>query len=163
MVTRYSIYAYSDPLTKQLRYIGKDASFGLRAKRINGHYHGRVGNWIKNLESKGLEPIVHLIQDNLDKDDFRKIESLWITYFRKMGCPLTNICDHGDGVVAGYRQTDAHRNNLSNSLKGRSVKPEVLEKRFGRKLSVETRKKLAEAAKKRWNEEVKTIGRYHKK
>jgi hypothetical protein len=102
MAGRYIIYGLFDPRDGQLRYVGKSCS-GLKrpkselGRSVRGFESGHKANWLKALASEGLEPCIEILQTLDGPEPLGKFERYWISYFRQMGCPLTNLTDGGEG------------------------------------------------------------------
>lgn len=131
MPDKYLIYGLVDPLSGQLRYLGKSES-GLRRPRrhrrpcelkIDNSHKGR---WIKKLHAKNLSYGIVVIQET-DKATLVQAEIFWIAYFRAMGCPLTNLTDGGDGV-SGYKHSELAKAAIGFANKGRLRTPPQIAK-----------------------------------
>lgn len=129
------------------RYIGK-TSRGLR-RRLHHHLnYARSGEkthratWIRSMLKFGAEPRIDLIE-MVDGDGCAE-EIRWIAEMRRMGWPLTNGTDGGEGV-AGTRRGVPPWN------KGRKCTPEERAKisasQRGKKLSEEHKAKISAANK----------------
>lgn len=121
------IYALVDPLTGEIRYIGKADDPQVRFLRhINDNKRetSHKANWIRSL-SKGLRPVLQLIDEVL-KTEWQAAEAAYIQFYRAEGCSLTNLNPGGDGGGSG-------EDNLF----------------FGKKHSPETKMKMSAAALKR--------------
>ena len=97
------IYALQDPITKEVRYIGKTKNLKMRFhnhmnKRHNEKTHKR--NWIESLKSKKLKPIM-LIIDEVNNDSWKFWEKYWINQFIVWGFNLVNHTSGGDGLTMG--------------------------------------------------------------
>lgn len=145
---RYTIYALSDPISKEIRYIGK-SSIGLeRAKSHTLPSTLKKGNthcctWIKSLISLGLKPIIEEVEVHQNHDDLIQAEIFYISYFRSLGFNLTNHTYGGEGSVGrkytmpketkikignsnrGKIRTPEWRNNMSLSKKGHKYSDEI--------------------------------------
>jgi len=120
------IYGLVDPRDGQLRYVGKSSN-GLsrprthwkntRLRESRDHCH----NWIRNVLLSGRVPDVVVIQDicENDSDILNDSEVFWISYFRKMGCHLTNMSDGGEGQN-GFRHSHETREKMRLSHTGKS-------------------------------------------
>lgn len=96
------IYTLSDPITKQIRYVGKSVN-------PNRRYHAHLSlsrmadshrsRWIYGLLQNGLYPIITIVDTVEDYEDWREIERSWVRFGRMMLWPLTNETEGGDGVV----------------------------------------------------------------
>lgn len=96
------IYVLIDPRTGEIRYVG--ATSKTLEQRLYGHLKvrstGHKGRWVEQLRRQGLSPRVSLVQE-VTVACWQEAERYWISYFRSVGCNLTNMTDGGDGVV-GY-------------------------------------------------------------
>ena len=136
---RFLIYGLVDPITGQLRYIGRSSSWMARprahsnpSKCSNSTHNSR---WVRGLLEKNLRPNIVVIQAFDDSSILNQAEIHWIAYFRAMGCPLTNLTDGGFGTN-GYKQSSEH---ISKRSWGH----------IGKRRSDESRARMSAAAKKR--------------
>lgn len=99
MIKENEVYLYTlaNPLTNEIRYIGKTISL---QKRYSRHYHDNSNNkkcsWIKSLKSKGLKPKLEVLEI-VNKDEWEFWEEYWICQLRAWGVNLTNIDNGGTG------------------------------------------------------------------
>lgn len=157
-MTKYLIYGLVDPMTHQLRYIGKSERGLLRpAQHSMDSYLKRdqthKGNWVRNLVATGLRPSVVVIQELPDKDILPEAEAFWIAYFKTMSCPLTNHCQGGLGFTG--KHTEETKKKISMARLGRRASDETKKKMsavmmghkyaLGHRASDETRKKMSAA------------------
>jgi len=131
MKKRYIVYGLVDPDTKELRYVGKSSS-GLRraAQHTKPHYILRDGNvrkvnWIKKLLAGKKEPLVYVLEECIGPEELNLAEIDAISYYRFLGCNLTNIQPGGEGFTpegaraAYYSRTPAsRRKSKENMLRG---------------------------------------------
>lgn len=91
------IYTLSDPETKEIRYVGKCEN---PHKRLREHLNDKrvchKSSWIKNLKSKGKEPLINIVE-SCDDNNWQLRESFWIRKLRSDGFRLTNMNDGGLG------------------------------------------------------------------
>lgn len=97
------IYALQDPITQEVRYIGKTKNPQMRFhnhmnKRHNEMSHKR--NWIESLKKQKLRPIM-LIIDEISNQDWKFWEKYWINQFIVWGFNLVNHTSGGDGLTMG--------------------------------------------------------------
>lgn len=93
-------YALQDPLTYEVRYIGKTVqSLQIRLRRHINDPKGHVGNWIKKLQKIDLTPIAIEIGSCFENEDWQSLERMLIASYREMGYNLCNICDGGYGAT----------------------------------------------------------------
>jgi len=102
------IYKLIDPKTNQIRYIGKTKKT-LR-KRLYEHLTKRnltpkthKNNWIKQLLSEGLKPIIETIEI-VTELNWKEREIYHIKKLKSDGIKLTNTTDGGDGAL-GTKQS----------------------------------------------------------
>lgn len=98
-----NIYTLTDPITNEVRYVGK-------ANKVNERYNAHLNktrkhqthkrNWINKLRKQGLKPIVEVI-DVVPMSEWRFWERYWISQMRAWGFNLINITDGGDGTNHG--------------------------------------------------------------
>jgi hypothetical protein len=118
------IYVLKDPETLEVRYVG----FTRRALkyRLTGHIadvdhkpHLRKSRWLGKILSKGLHPLVEVIEELQETDDWEEAEKRQIAYFREQGCNLTNLTDGGQSTN-GWLPTIENRKRMS---EGQTSKP----------------------------------------
>ena len=129
------IYTLSDPITKQVRYVGKTKCSII--KRYSHHINKAKNNpttyrdnWIKSLLSKGLYPIIESIDE--DVVDF---EFFWISQFNSWGFNLTNMTSGGEGR-SSYKMKLSTKIKISNSNKGKNHNEESKKKMSDSKIGV---------------------------
>ena len=169
------IYGLCDPITQQLRYVGKTND---PKKRLQAHLRCRekeksyLTNWIKSLKAAGRKPEIFVIED-IPEAEWQEAEQFWISYFRAIGANLVNMLPGGmGGAVRGREITEETRKKISAALSGEKhfnygkpspkrgipVSPEQIAKmraanlgrpahNKGKKATEETRRKLSEAHK----------------
>ena len=108
-----NIYILIDPITNQVRYIGKANNISERYKahlnKARKHQIHKL-NWINSLKGKGLKPIIEVI-DIIPIEDWIFWETYWISQFKTWGFKLINYTDGGDGTTFG-NQTSFKKGNL---------------------------------------------------
>lgn len=91
------IYILSDPRDNQIRYVGKTDN---PQRRFSMHLIEKdpcyKRNWIKQLLSNNLQPIMTVIEEIPENQDWEEREKYWISYYRSTGHNLTNMTDGGD-------------------------------------------------------------------
>lgn len=137
------IYLLRDPVTKEVRYIGKANDIKqrfrahcnpARARNKNTHKF----NWIKSLTRQGLRPELEIIEEVPIKA-WKERERYWVKHYRKLGNKLTNATSGGDGLTMGNQTSFKVGQNgkpvVQLTLEGEYVKtyPSVrsAEKQFG--------------------------------
>lgn len=63
------------------------------AKALGTH----KGNWIRQLQRLDLKPEIVVFEEDLPTEALEESERFWISYFRFVGCDLTNATDGGVG------------------------------------------------------------------
>lgn len=90
------IYSLIDPLTLEVRYIGKAID---SQKRLRSHLNCKrnypVYNWIKKLRSQSLIPLLEVIEIT-DEDNWTEAEIRLIQKYKNNGCHLLNVALGGD-------------------------------------------------------------------
>lgn len=125
------IYALIDPVTDEVRYIGKTET--TLKKRYSGHLtdarrgHKRhVYNWIRQLLSLDLAPIIKVLEE-CAKEMWAERETWWIAYGRQVGWRLTNATAGGDCGNKTAR-SDETRHKQSEAQKGHKHSEETKRK-----------------------------------
>lgn len=144
---KYYIYELLDPRDGSCRYIGKSKNPEKRLKQHLSPYQLKKNTpknaWIKKLKTMGLSPIMRIIAISCETY-INNSEIYLIEKYKKNGHNLTNSTIGGDGISFMSEQI---KNKISQSKKGRGI---------GRKVSIETRKKISESQKgknrKKWTE-----------
>lgn len=133
------IYALFCPISGDPKYIGK-TSRDIKT-RLSEHKSAKRKNklkaWLTSLESKGLRPSIEAI-DEVPAEEIDFWEMHYISLYKSFGFDLKNMTIGGDGLVYGFRHSEATKKKMSESQKG---------KRIGRKHTEATKKKLSEKAK----------------
>lgn len=110
------IYGLVDPLTKETRYIGATKNI---TKRLEQHLKDKSNtykvHWIKKLRRQNLVPEIITIEETSEKE-WQNKERFWISYYRKQGARLTNLCDGGQGLI---NPTNSTRKKLSRAIDNR--------------------------------------------
>lgn len=77
-MNNFYVYCYKNPLTLLPFYIGKGskdrAKFHLRLISCNRHRNKYFSNTIKLLRAEGLEPIIEILEENLEELEAYAIE-----------------------------------------------------------------------------------------
>jgi hypothetical protein len=119
------IYTLSCPETKEIRYVGKTCNLKSRySNHINKFYNNHKSNWIKSLLSKGLKPIMEVIEEVEDELNWEMLEIYWIAQFKAWGFDLTNIDEGGKFI----NFTQEVKDKISKANKGRKWTDEAREK-----------------------------------
>lgn len=116
----FYIYGLIDPITKELRYVGK--TYDLRI-RYNEHLsnlkrNSHKNNWINKLISNGMRPEIYCFEEFDLEGKAYEAEEFYISYFRGIGCNLTNNSSGGRGGAKGIVRSLEFRKQKSNAIKG---------------------------------------------
>lgn len=114
-----SIYLLVDPRTNIPKYIGKTNNI---TTRMYGHFSEKTltkkNNWLKSLKTKGLKPIVEII-DEVREEEWQFWEQHYISLYKSWGFNLLNG-DQG-GLGAGRLSKETKRKISLNSPKQKAV------------------------------------------
>lgn len=155
---KFIIYGLQDPITFEIRYIGKSCS---GFSRIRRHFRDSEDkydknkhkiNWIKSLKNKGLLPNILIIQEHMNHEFLAKAEAYWIDYFFKQNCPLLNISLGGEQI----RLSESTKLKISaNSLKwfsnpeNKKLQSDAIKKSLS---TPECKKRKSDIQKERWED-----------
>lgn len=96
------IYGLQDPITDEIRYVGKAKNPAerfkkhLRESKSNRRSHYPVYQWINKLSINGLLPNLVVLASSIS-DDWKHLEIAMISQLRQeMGRKLLNVADGGD-------------------------------------------------------------------
>lgn len=139
------IYALLDPETLDARYVGKTVR---PVERLTNHMNERSNchrsHWLQSLRSRGLRPIMVLLERIHGEWPWQESERHWIAHGRASGWPLTNSTDGGDGVPGLSGES---RRRMGAAWRGRRHRPDSIEKMraasTGRPCSEVTRAKMS--------------------
>jgi hypothetical protein len=97
----YYIYTLSDPISNQIKYVGKTKDLKDRLKRhMSDSYLNESltlkNNWLKKLKSNNLKPIMEVL-DQGDENNIDDLEIYWIEQLKAWGIKLKNGTKGGDG------------------------------------------------------------------
>ena len=145
MDTAY-IYGLCDPISQQLRYVGKTINI---ERRLREHLLNKRRNhltcWLWSLVKQDRQPEIFIIEET-DKNEWQEAEQFWISYFKFIGADLVNGSRGGlGGSNKGHQFSIEGRARInaatSAACKGKSLSAEHREKlrlaKLGRKQSLE--------------------------
>lgn len=138
------IYTLSDPLTNEIRYVGKTIqkpTYRLSSHISQSKYNSKKDYchcWIKSLLNKDLKPIMNIVEETFDVSR----ETYWIKHYR-CNYKLTNFTDGGDlgnlGKTWKVRKESLYKYKFKNNkpilqydLKGKFIKEWVSGREFAR-------------------------------
>ena len=144
------IYSLSDPITGEIRYVGKTNQS--LDRRLNAHISEvRRGycrthkiNWIKSLMNNNLLPTIDILEI-ATKDNWKKLEIYWISQLKSWGFNLTNMTDGGDGnnnQMFSKESTIKRSKSLIGHIVTEETRRKISRKQVGKKLRQETKDKL---------------------
>ncbi len=169
-----NIYVLIDPQDSEIRYVGKtDQSLSHRlGQHLDDARKGTENNWrthwLLSLLRKGLRPSIVLVHQ-VDRVFWQDAEAYWISYYRAIGCRLTNGTVGGDGGNAphpdirfkyglanlgnSYRLGKTHSQETKERLRIAGKRPENVRRlqtlRVGTTDTLATRLRKSEAQKRR--------------
>lgn len=163
MSTAY-IYTLSDPMTGEVRYVGKTTSPTKRQKchRYESPSSPHKSRWVVSLVKQGLTPVMNILCE-VAEEHWQEVERIFIKCFRYVGFSLTNISLGGEGGAAMSKETrakigrahagkqisEAMRESIRKQLTGRKLTPlhrlNISRGMMGRKFSLTTRRKISKA------------------
>lgn len=121
---QHYIYGLYDPITGELRYIGKsDRPRERLANQLNERADTHRCHWMQSLVAQGLRPIQRIIDSVPIGGDWQTVERAYIAGARVAGCKLTNGTDGGDGVPGLSPEA---RERIRAAWLGRKHSPETL-------------------------------------
>ena len=128
------IYSLSNPISNEVRYIGKSTNIENRYKQHIGRCKKEVTHkcsWIKNLQTENLKPKIEIV-DLVESGEWQFWEKYWISQFKSWGFDLVNSTDGGDGILL---HSDFTKKYMSNDIfylmiEFNSIIPECVEALF---------------------------------
>ncbi len=128
------IYILSDPITDEVRYVGKTLYLRKRYMEHLGHARrnkrkSHKNSWIRGLILKGLEPRMKVVQEVISCDEvvWQEAERRWIEFYQAAGCVLTNLASGGHGGMKHSEESKEKMRKIQNSpeviAKQRAAKP----------------------------------------
>lgn len=114
------IYTLKDPLTDEIRYVGKTVNTKRRmylhiaeAKTSKTH----KAKWINKLLDSGTKPILEILDEVLDTD-WAFWEEYWISQMKSWGFNLCNLTKGGDGVKIWSEEMKTNMSKIKKGCKG---------------------------------------------
>lgn len=119
------IYGLIDPITNELRYVGKTVNINRRYKRhineVNLH-NSHKDRWIRKLLNNNHIPEIIVI-DLVKTNEWQYWEIFYIEYFKFLGCNLTNGTKGGDEPPStkGRKHSEISKLKMSEAKKGKPI------------------------------------------
>lgn len=102
--TKTYIYLLVDPVSKEVRYVGKANNPQRRyAQHIGAHElqkQSHKANWIKRLQADGQNPELHIYAE-CTLEEWSEAEKETIRLYQSLGARLTNGDEGGKGATQG--------------------------------------------------------------
>lgn len=123
------IYGLIDKTTNELKYIGKSINPQSRYRKHLQDSHKKISykdNWIYSSLLKNEKPEL-LIIDEVNEDNWIFWEKHYISYYKSIGCKLTNISEGGDNPpnLTGRKRTKEEIEKISKSNLGKKRSEET--------------------------------------
>ena len=159
------IYVLIDPRDNEIRYIGvtkrtleERLDLHMRCKKDQSHRRW----WAQKLVRMGLKAKIDVVQQ-VPINCAAQAEIYWISYFKSIGCDLTNSTIGGEGTW-GFKPSEKQNHNQSVRMKKWFSEDSKRRKAVslvhkGKAISESHKNIVSQAAKKRW-EEWRANGRY---
>lgn len=126
---KWHIYVLIDPITDQVRYVGWTSNPKQRIKNHiarSKHENHHRANWIKSLLKKEVLPKMMIIETGKGLG-YAERESFWISYYRSIGCDLTNSTNGGEGTI-GYSHSENTKEKIRIGNTGKKMSSASIEK-----------------------------------
>jgi hypothetical protein len=116
------IYGLVDPTNNELRYVGKSINPNSRYRKHLQDSKKKISykdKWIDSLLNKKIKPEL-LIIDVVSNDNWGFWEIHYISYFKSIGCRLSNLTNGGENPPnhKGRKRTPQEIKKISDSQKG---------------------------------------------
>lgn len=121
------IYTLNEPLTDEVRYVGKTVDPSTRMRNHTSHarkYKFYAAQWIASLLDAGTKPTMHVVDSGFGSGA-AEAEIRWIEHYRSIGAKLTNTAPGGAGSPPGGRVSDETKRKISESNRGRVLSAET--------------------------------------
>ena len=116
----FFIYTLSDPVSNQIKYIGKTKNLKDRLQRHMSPYGLKCSwqsktKWLRYLKNNGLKPIMEVLDEG-DENNIDDLEIYWIAQFKAWGFKLKNETIGGQTPTPkGAKLRERHKKNLEES------------------------------------------------
>lgn len=122
----YYIYTLTDPISLEIKYIGKTKNIKDRLQRhmlpsnLTALWQPKT-KWLKYLKNNNLKPIIELL-DVGDENNIDELEVYWISQFKTWGYKLKNIAKGGSNPnPKGEKLRKNHIDTLKKSCKNKKI------------------------------------------
>lgn len=138
-----TIYGLVDPITNEIRYVGKTVATPQHRLTVHLAEEGRslrkrkVLAWFAGLRSAGERPQIIVLEVVQPGCNWTEAEQFWIAYFRFIGARLCNLTTGGDGAC-GCVQSEESKRKRADKVKG------PMHPNWGRPISPHIREAMAE-------------------
>ncbi len=121
----FKIYTLADPITGNIRYIGKTSNtlqYRLAQHlRESNKITTRKANWIRSIKKQSINPVIELLDEYDNEKLCCYMECFWIEQFKAWGFDLTNYTKGGEGVC-GLKHSTESKTKMSKSKKALILK-----------------------------------------
>jgi group I intron endonuclease len=121
------IYTLEDPITMEIRYVGKTKNLKDRLWRhlakcyLDNDKNLHKTRWIKQLLKRGLSPVMKIIEE-CNIQDVNFLEQYWISQFKTWGFKLTNMSLGGE-IVGNWK---GKKHSEETKLKLRKINSKII-------------------------------------
>ena len=127
------IYTLKDPITNEIRYIGKTKQKFYSRLSAHKRYaktslkQTHFTNWVNKLLKLNLQPIMEKLEI-VNEKNWQERERYWIKYYKSLGLKLTNTQEGGQGAYGGLNTASflgkKHSKETKNiiSIKNKNIK-----------------------------------------
>ena len=117
------VYGIVDPITSELRYVGQTINYNKRKgehlyKAKTNRTSNHLYNWLGKLIANNVKP-EFIIIDKVPIESLDYWEVFYISYFKSIGCNLTNYAEGGNSR-GGFTHSEEFKQYLSHRYKGRN-------------------------------------------
>lgn len=102
------IYVLKDPVTDEVRYVGKtnDLTSRIRCHKWEKRHLKKRNHKVRWLRTLTADPTVEVLE-TVSEDNWVERERYWIQHYRDQGARLTNIAEGGEGWTTGKKHSEA--------------------------------------------------------
>jgi hypothetical protein len=120
------IYTLADPISKEIKYIGKSKNLKHRLEHHMSPYSLKESwtpknKWLRYLKNNNMKPIMEILDEG-DENNIDDLEIYWIAQFKAWGFKLKNSTLGGQPPnPKGYKLKKEHVENLKLSIKKKKI------------------------------------------